>query len=216
MLLACYRCRSPLRHGASMDRAPRHNRWCARSARGRPARSSSRAPHRNARRSPRRAVAETTVDEAGVPLPLPTHQVTHQLHLGGRFPDVAVNDVRDRLFAVIEAQRCRADDKHIAKPRPTTCPTAAPGSESSWPKDGTPTAPATQPGPCAQHRWSSSWPSTHCTRSTTSCLGPPSDGDRGRVSSWLHPGVLRGVGVPVGQPWSTASGRSSKCQGSLS
>ena len=60
-------------------------------------------------------VAETTVDEAGVPLPLPTHQVTHQLHLGGRFPDVAVNDVRDRLFAVIEAQRRRADDKHIAK-----------------------------------------------------------------------------------------------------
>ena len=60
-------------------------------------------------------VAETTVDEAGAPLPLPTHQITHQLHLGGRFPDVAVNDIRDRLFAVVEAQRRRADDKHIAK-----------------------------------------------------------------------------------------------------
>jgi hypothetical protein len=59
--------------------------------------------------------AETTTDEAGMPQPLPTHQVTHQLHLGGRFPDVAVNDVRDRLFAVIEAQRRRADDQHIAK-----------------------------------------------------------------------------------------------------
>lgn len=60
-------------------------------------------------------IAETTTDAAGVPQPLPTHQVTHQLHLGGRFPDVAVNDVRDRLFAVVEAQRRRADDKHIAK-----------------------------------------------------------------------------------------------------
>ena len=60
-------------------------------------------------------IAETTTDAAGEPLPLPTHQVTHQLHLGGRFPDVVVNDVRDRLFAVIEAQRRGADDKHIAK-----------------------------------------------------------------------------------------------------
>jgi hypothetical protein len=60
-------------------------------------------------------IAETITDEAGLPLALPTHQVTHQLHLDGRFPDVAVNDVRDRLFAVIEAQRRRADDKHIAK-----------------------------------------------------------------------------------------------------
>jgi hypothetical protein len=59
--------------------------------------------------------AETTVDDAGVPLALPTHQVTHQLHLDGRFPDVAVNDPRDRLFAVVEAQRHLADDKHIAK-----------------------------------------------------------------------------------------------------
>ena len=59
--------------------------------------------------------AETTLDGAGVPLPVPTHYVTHQLHLDGRFPDVAVNDPRDRLFAVIEAQRRRADDKHIAK-----------------------------------------------------------------------------------------------------
>jgi hypothetical protein len=60
-------------------------------------------------------IAETTTDAAGLPQPLPTHQVTHQLHLGGRYPDVAVNDVRDRLFAVVEAQRHRADDKHIAK-----------------------------------------------------------------------------------------------------
>lgn len=49
------------------------------------------------------------------PPALVTHQVTHQLHLDGRFPDVAVYDVRDRLFAVVEAQRRRADDKHIAK-----------------------------------------------------------------------------------------------------
>ncbi len=59
--------------------------------------------------------AQTIVDETGVPLPLPTHQVTHQLHLDGRFPDVAIHDPRDRLFAVIEAQRRRADDQHIAK-----------------------------------------------------------------------------------------------------
>ena len=43
------------------------------------------------------------------------HLVTHQLHLDGRYPDVAVHDVRDRLFAVVEAQRRRADDRHIAK-----------------------------------------------------------------------------------------------------
>ena len=60
-------------------------------------------------------VAETTTDDAGTPQPLPTHHVTHQLHLGGRFPDVVVHDIRDRLFAVIEAQRRRADDRHIAK-----------------------------------------------------------------------------------------------------
>jgi hypothetical protein len=59
--------------------------------------------------------AEVTTDDEGVPQPRPTHQIIHQLHLGGRYPDVAVNDVRDRLFAVIEAQRRRADDKHIAK-----------------------------------------------------------------------------------------------------
>ena len=59
--------------------------------------------------------AEATTDEAGMPQALPTHHVTHQLHLDGRFPDVVVNDVRDRLFAVIEAQRRCADDKHIAK-----------------------------------------------------------------------------------------------------
>lgn len=56
-------------------------------------------------------MAEATVDAAG----MPNHQLTHQLHLRGRFPDVAVHDVRDRLFAVIEAQRRRADDRHIAK-----------------------------------------------------------------------------------------------------
>ena len=60
-------------------------------------------------------LAETTTDEAGTPHPRPTHYVTHQLHLGGRFPDVVVHDVRDRLFAVIEAQRRCADDRHIAK-----------------------------------------------------------------------------------------------------
>lgn len=43
------------------------------------------------------------------------HLLTHQLHLGGRYPDVAVHDVRDQLFAVVEAQRRRADDRHIAK-----------------------------------------------------------------------------------------------------
>jgi hypothetical protein len=59
--------------------------------------------------------AEVTTDEAGLPQPGPTHHVTHQLHLVGRFPDVTVHDVRDRLFAVIEAQRGGADDKHIAK-----------------------------------------------------------------------------------------------------
>jgi hypothetical protein len=59
--------------------------------------------------------AETAVDADGDPLPRPTHHVTHQLHLDGRYPDVAVHDPRDRLFAVIEAQRHRADDKHIAK-----------------------------------------------------------------------------------------------------
>ena len=60
-------------------------------------------------------LAEATVDELGAPLPLPTHQAVHQLHLEGRFPDVVVHDPRDRLFAVIEAQRGRADDRHIAK-----------------------------------------------------------------------------------------------------
>ncbi len=59
--------------------------------------------------------AETTVDELGAPWALPTHHAIHQLHLAGRFPDVVINDPRDRLFAVIEAQRGRADDQHIAK-----------------------------------------------------------------------------------------------------
>jgi hypothetical protein len=63
----------------------------------------------------RALAAETTVDELGAPRSLPTHHAIHQLHLEGRFPDVAINDPRDRLFAVIEAQRGRADDQHIAK-----------------------------------------------------------------------------------------------------
>ena len=61
------------------------------------------------------ALDSGTADDAGEPLPLATHLVTHQLHLGGRFPDVVVHDVRDRLFAVVEAQLRRADDRHIAK-----------------------------------------------------------------------------------------------------
>ncbi len=60
-------------------------------------------------------VAETTTDEFGAALPRPSHHATHQLHLAGKYPDVAINDPRDRLFAVIEAQRGRADDHHIAK-----------------------------------------------------------------------------------------------------
>jgi hypothetical protein len=60
-------------------------------------------------------VAETAGDEFGVAQPRPTHCVVHQLHVAGRFPDIGVNDPRDRLFAVIEAQRGRADDHHIAK-----------------------------------------------------------------------------------------------------
>jgi hypothetical protein len=60
-------------------------------------------------------VAETTLDEFGVARPQPSHCVIHQLHVAGKFPDVGINDARDRLFAVIEAQRGRADDHHIAK-----------------------------------------------------------------------------------------------------
>jgi hypothetical protein len=60
-------------------------------------------------------LTETTVDELGAPQALPTCHAVHQLHLDGRYPDVAINDPRDRLFAVIEAQRGRADDRHIAK-----------------------------------------------------------------------------------------------------
>ncbi len=63
----------------------------------------------------RALAAEVTSDELGAPEAVPTHHAIHQLHLAGRFPDVAINDPRDRLFAVIEAQRGRADDKHIAK-----------------------------------------------------------------------------------------------------
>jgi hypothetical protein len=59
--------------------------------------------------------AGVTRDDDGDPLPRPTHLVAHQLHLGGRFPDLAVYDVRDQLLAVVEAQRGRADDHHLAK-----------------------------------------------------------------------------------------------------
>ena len=54
-------------------------------------------------------------DQAHPAEPALTHLVTHQLRVDGRFPDVVVHDRRDRLFAVIEAQRGRADDRHIAK-----------------------------------------------------------------------------------------------------
>jgi hypothetical protein len=60
-------------------------------------------------------VAETTTDEFGVAQPRPTHHAIHQLHVEVNIPDVGNNDQRDRLFAVIEAQRGRADDHHIAK-----------------------------------------------------------------------------------------------------
>src|SRR5215510_3192660 len=60
-------------------------------------------------------IAETTVDEFGAAQPRPTHRVIHQLHLAGKYPDVAINDRRDRMFAVIEVQRGPADDRHIAK-----------------------------------------------------------------------------------------------------
>ena len=60
-------------------------------------------------------VAETTGDEFSVPQPRPSHCAIHQLHVADKFPDVGINDPRDRLFAVVEAQRGRADDHHIAK-----------------------------------------------------------------------------------------------------
>ena len=59
--------------------------------------------------------AATALDELGAPQPLPTHHAVHQLHLEGRYPDVVVHDARDQVFAVIEAQQGRADDRHIAK-----------------------------------------------------------------------------------------------------
>jgi hypothetical protein len=58
---------------------------------------------------------DLAVDDDGDPLPRPTHLVAHQLHVGGRFPDLVVYDVRDQLFAVVEAQRGRVDDRHVAK-----------------------------------------------------------------------------------------------------
>ena len=48
-------------------------------------------------------VAETTSDEFGVGQPRPSHCAIHQLHVAGKFPDVGINDPRDRLtfgFAV--------------------------------------------------------------------------------------------------------------------
>ena len=156
-------------------------------------------------------IAETTTDAAGEPLPLPTHQVTHQLHLGGRFPDVVVNDVRDRLFAVIEAQRRGADDKHIAKLAADYVPNS--GARlgvlvaEGWSPDR---ALAIPPGPSARFRWSSSWPSTPCTSSTTESRGsttrpwPRATSDEARAAgpdgSLLHPRVLGRVGVSIGAP----------------
>jgi hypothetical protein len=60
-------------------------------------------------------VAEATGDAVGAAPPRPSQCAIHQLHVAGKFPDVAIFDPRDRLFAVIEAQRGRADDHHIAK-----------------------------------------------------------------------------------------------------
>jgi hypothetical protein len=60
-------------------------------------------------------VAETTSDGFDVAALRPSHCATHQLHVAGKFPDIGINDPRDRLFAVVEAQRGRADDRHIAK-----------------------------------------------------------------------------------------------------
>jgi len=60
-------------------------------------------------------VAEATGDELDGARSRPSDCAIHQLHVGGKFPDVGINDPRDRLFAVIEAQRGRADDHHIAK-----------------------------------------------------------------------------------------------------
>jgi hypothetical protein len=59
--------------------------------------------------------AKTARDGCDVARPRPSQCAVHQLHVGGRFPDVAIFDPRDRLFAVVEAQRGRADDHHIAK-----------------------------------------------------------------------------------------------------
>jgi hypothetical protein len=61
------------------------------------------------------ALADATVRELGASPVGSTRHAIHQLHLEGRFPDVVVNDPRERPFAVIEAQRGRADDRHIAK-----------------------------------------------------------------------------------------------------
>ncbi|MET0420624.1 MAG: hypothetical protein ABW073_02875 [Acidimicrobiia bacterium] len=58
---------------------------------------------------------ETTDDVGGGASPRSSRCAIHQFHVAGKYPDVAINDPRDRLFAVIEAQRGRADDRHIAK-----------------------------------------------------------------------------------------------------
>jgi hypothetical protein len=59
--------------------------------------------------------AEMTDDELGGAPPRPSGCAVHQLHVGGKFPDIGIHDPRDRLFAVVEAQRGCADDHHIAK-----------------------------------------------------------------------------------------------------
>jgi hypothetical protein len=58
---------------------------------------------------------EATGDASDLAQVRPSLCAVHQLHVEGKFPDVAIFDPRDRLFAVIEAQRGRADDRHIAK-----------------------------------------------------------------------------------------------------
>ncbi len=60
-------------------------------------------------------ITEATSDDFDVGQPRPSLCTVHQLHVAGKFPDIGINDPRDRLFAVVEAQRGRADDHHIAK-----------------------------------------------------------------------------------------------------
>ena len=99
-------------------------------------------------------VAETTADELGVAPPGPSQCAVHQLHVGGKFPDVGINDPRDRLFAVIEAQRGRADDHHIAKLAANYVPRSGARLGSWSQKVGDAPAPVTPRGPCAPPPWS--------------------------------------------------------------